>query len=136
MGARPYGRMLGWAVRLPIAGDHAPSQKLVELGMRPHHFLAGRRQRMCGILDPHAAVRVRQSAGNIAHNCDQFLRRGVSPRRGSHDFPLQSRANFPIRLQLSNLALGLARAIFTYGYAIDGELSFRLTKRAKCHGDF
>jgi hypothetical protein len=45
-------------------------------------------------------------------------------------------ANFPIRLQLSDLALRLAGALFTKGDAGNGDLGFRLTIRAFSHGYF
>lgn len=63
------GVMLGEAARLEIDRDDAVSDKLVEPGMCLHHCIAGSRQRMRGILNPLAAVRLRQSARNIAHNC-------------------------------------------------------------------
>jgi len=53
---------------------------------------------------------------------------------GRQDLALQSRANFSICLQLSDLVLRLAGALFTKGNAVNGKLGFRLTKRANCHG--
>ena len=64
------GPKLGGAARLEIASDNAARHKFVETGMRLHHVTAGSRQRTCSILNPQVAVRLRQSAGNIAHNCD------------------------------------------------------------------
>jgi hypothetical protein len=47
---------------------------------------------------------------------------------------MQGRANLPIRLQLADLALGSAGALFAQEHAVNGDPSFRLTKRADNHG--
>src|SRR5438477_6786370 len=78
-------------------------------------------------------VWVGQSAWDVAHDCDERLRRCVDSRRRLNELLKQGGADVPIRARWFTLCFMRSRALNADGHAAIIQECFRFTVSALCH---